>query len=214
MKKRIGFIGVLSLILLTACGHEHTFSEATCTEPATCTECGATEGEAVGHDYSKATCTEPATCINCGATEGEALGHTVEVGICSNCDEAQGKETAQSICDYVTSGLAKCDDALDVIAYGGATTIEEMLEDCREGWVLTDEGCTEFERALELCGDYPAFSELKSCLQETVEECPLEPTFSTNQTMIAWMNEYSLLVYTLDPLEEAMNSVASDFDIN
>lgn len=29
----------------------------------------------LGHDYSDATCTEPATCSRCGATTGVALGH-------------------------------------------------------------------------------------------------------------------------------------------
>lgn len=32
--------------------HTHTWSEATCTSPKTCTTCGATEGSALGHDFS------------------------------------------------------------------------------------------------------------------------------------------------------------------
>ena len=34
------------------------------------------------HTWSKATCTEPAKC-ECGETQGEALGHTYENGVCS-----------------------------------------------------------------------------------------------------------------------------------
>ena len=49
--------------------------DATCLEPTTCTRCGHTEGEALGHDMRDATCLEPATCTRCGHTEGEALGH-------------------------------------------------------------------------------------------------------------------------------------------
>ena len=33
------------LIVLTGCGHEHQWTEATGTEPRTCSECGETEGE-------------------------------------------------------------------------------------------------------------------------------------------------------------------------
>ena len=47
----VALIFVLALVL-TSCGnkqHEHKWSEATCTSPKTCTECGATEGEALGH---------------------------------------------------------------------------------------------------------------------------------------------------------------------
>ena len=43
------------------CGKEdvsaHTYSPATCTAPSTCTECGATTGEALGHKYKNLACT-------------------------------------------------------------------------------------------------------------------------------------------------------------
>jgi len=53
----------------------HTWIDADCDTPKTCSSCGATEGEALGHDWADATCTAPKTCKTCGATEGEALGH-------------------------------------------------------------------------------------------------------------------------------------------
>lgn len=37
------------------------------------------------HSYSDATCTEPKKC-SCGATEGSALGHSFENGKCTRCD--------------------------------------------------------------------------------------------------------------------------------
>ena len=64
-------------ILLTGCGHEHTWVEATCTEPKTCSECGETEGEPLGHTWVEATCSEPKHCSVCGETEGEPLEHTL-----------------------------------------------------------------------------------------------------------------------------------------
>ena len=54
------------LTVLTGCGHEHKWTEATCTEPKTCTECGKTEGEPLGHKWKEATCTEAKTCSVCG----------------------------------------------------------------------------------------------------------------------------------------------------
>jgi len=67
----------------TSCSH--TYSTATCTEPQTCSKCGATKGSALGHTYSSATCTEPQTCSKCGATNGSALGHTTSTGTCTRC---------------------------------------------------------------------------------------------------------------------------------
>lgn len=65
--------------------HIHTWENATCTNPKTCTTCGATEGSANGHDWMAATCNEPKTCNSCGATEGTVLTHNYVGGTCSHC---------------------------------------------------------------------------------------------------------------------------------
>lgn len=54
----------------------HTWTDATCTTPKTCSVCGATEGSALGHTWIAATCTTPKTCSVCSATEGDSLGHS------------------------------------------------------------------------------------------------------------------------------------------
>ncbi|MBQ9248825.1 MAG: hypothetical protein IJ179_00485 [Oscillospiraceae bacterium] len=98
MKRITALLLCLAMILaLTGCGHEHTWVEATCTEPKTCSTCGATEGEALGHTWKDATCTEPKVCTVCGETEGDALGHTwAEATLttpktCTICGETEGE---------------------------------------------------------------------------------------------------------------------------
>lgn len=55
-KKLLHLIGTFTVcFMLTGCGHEHTWSEATCTEPKTCSECGETEGKALGHCFLSTT---------------------------------------------------------------------------------------------------------------------------------------------------------------
>ncbi len=73
MKSLITFFVILSLAF--AHGHEHTWVDATCTTPKTCSECGETEGESLGHDWKDATCSIPKTCSRCGTSEGQALEH-------------------------------------------------------------------------------------------------------------------------------------------
>lgn len=72
---------LILLVCLTACGREHihSWAEADCLHPRTCTECGATEGEASGHDLRPADLFSPATCRVCGYTEGEALASSFTV---------------------------------------------------------------------------------------------------------------------------------------
>ncbi len=52
---------------------EHTYDNAC---DATCNKCG--EERTVTHDFADADCDTPKTCTVCGATEGNALGHTPE----------------------------------------------------------------------------------------------------------------------------------------
>ena len=51
MKKVICLVllSVLCAVMFSACGCSHEWAEATCTSPKTCSLCGETEGEALGH---------------------------------------------------------------------------------------------------------------------------------------------------------------------
>lgn len=110
MKRHIAW-GIATVWMLTAlagCGCQHQWEEATCTTPKTCTQCGETEGEALGHTWTDATCTEPSTCTRCGETTGTALGHDVaqwteetpstcsepgtETGFCTRCQQEVTQE--------------------------------------------------------------------------------------------------------------------------
>ena len=101
----------------------HNWKEATCTEPATCSRCGETDGEALGHDWQEATCTEPATCSRCGETDGEALGHTVEdwtVDVEATCTSEGSKSGTCTACGETV------------------TEIIEMTDHTEGEWSLTD----------------------------------------------------------------------------
>ena len=77
--------------ILSGCGHEHTWREATCTEPRTCTECGDTEGNPLGHTWIEATCVSPKTCSVCGETEGGVTEHVLNSdGKCTVCGSQIG----------------------------------------------------------------------------------------------------------------------------
>lgn len=98
MRKKIvtGMLAVSLVFMMTGCCLSHSWQEATCKEPKTCSKCGETEGEALGHTWKDATCTEPKTCSVCQETEGEALEHTLseatywEAAVCSVCGETVG----------------------------------------------------------------------------------------------------------------------------
>jgi len=76
---------------LLACGvgHEHTWVDASCSKPRTCSFCGKTEGDVLGHDMAPATCTKPKTCKVCGATIGKPLSDTGHDWIPATCTEPE-----------------------------------------------------------------------------------------------------------------------------
>jgi hypothetical protein len=63
----------------------HDWLDAACETPKTCGRCGITEGEPLGHAWLDAACETPKTCAVCGATEGDALGHRYAGGYCIGC---------------------------------------------------------------------------------------------------------------------------------
>jgi hypothetical protein len=123
--KKSAALFITNLIIVGAisgCGHEHTWADATCTEPRTCTECGETEGEALGHEWVDATCTEPKTCSRCGVTEGEALGHKLseanyqDAPVCSVCGETVGEPLEADFEKYnLTDKFVSVDEEVDCI---------------------------------------------------------------------------------------------------
>lgn len=87
----------------TACSH--SWKDATCTAPKTCTKCGETSGKAADHSWKAATCTAPKTCSKCGKTEGAALDHSYADGVCTGC----GAEAPKSAYDEFVEGVWKCE---------------------------------------------------------------------------------------------------------
>lgn len=98
MKKRL-FVLVLALVLvgvLAACGCDHEWNAANCTDPKNCALCNETQGEALGHKWVDATCDAPKKCSVCHLTEGKELGHnwvdatTEAPKTCTNCAATEG----------------------------------------------------------------------------------------------------------------------------
>ena len=123
--------------------HEHSWMEATCTEPKTCSICGETEGEALGHSWIEATCTEPKTCSVCGETEGEALGHdwgepvytwaddlsaVTATRVCRNDESHAETEIAQTTAEVTTPETCEADGLTAYTAVFGNPAFETQTE--------------------------------------------------------------------------------------
>lgn len=115
--KVILLVAIGLLLCLTGCC-SHVWTEANCTSPKTCTECGATEGDVV-HTFEIVNCTEPPVCNGCGAT-GEIIGHTWidatcdKPKFCSVCDETEGDAIGHST---RCGDCERCGEYINIVAY-------------------------------------------------------------------------------------------------
>ena len=94
--------------------HVHSWMDATCTDPRTCSVCGITDGNPLGHKWKSATCTDPSICSVCGAIEGEPLGHTwmdatcTDSSTCSVCGATEGEPLGHTWIDATCTNPRIC----------------------------------------------------------------------------------------------------------
>ena len=170
MKKILSMI--IAVLLLAGCStksniHVHSWTDATCTSPKTCSACGETEGEALGHKWIEATCISPKTCSICGETEGEALGHDwkeatcTDAKTCNRCGATEGdpnghivnawKEVKPASCTEKGEETGKCE-----ICGEEQSRVTKKLKHKYGDWQIINEAtCTEKglkKRVCEKCG--------------------------------------------------------------
>jgi len=132
-----GLSGIVKseVIILEQKAHEHTYKDADCTHPKTCTTCGETEGEPLGHTYKEADCTHAKTCTRCNETVGEALGHTYKEAdcthakTCTRCNETEGNPLGHTWKEATKKEPKTCTVC--------GTTVGEPKKGCKKASAMT-----------------------------------------------------------------------------
>lgn len=152
MKKSVITAMLAALVVfLCACGEcEHEYSAANCTQAATCSKCGETNGEALGHQWKDASCTEKETCERCGETQGDALGHdwaeaTCETPkTCIRCKITEGEALGHTWKDADCTNPKTC----EVCNATEGTSLGHTIESWK---VTTKATCTEEGEESGIC---------------------------------------------------------------
>ena len=112
--------------------HEHTWKEATCTEPKTCTVCGATEGALSGHQWDEGTVLYEATCQKIG----------VKSSACTVCGETQLEKILKDPANHVggTEIKGKLEATCTTDGYTGDTYCKGCGELISKGSVIPTAG--------------------------------------------------------------------------
>ena len=187
MKKKAFAVVLLTLcLLLSACGHTHTWQAASCTSPKICPECGETEGEALGHDWLDATCLDAKVCTVCLQTMGSPLGHRWQdascttAKTCSTCGIAEGQALGH------TWNPATC-IAPETCSVCGESQ-GEALGHAIDSWtILKDSTCTEIGKESGTCSVCDEVVEQEISLKEHTPSdwtVTVQPTSDENGTHI------------------------------
>ena len=83
-----------------------------------------------GHIWTNATCTAPKTCTTCGATEGEELGHSFANGICGTCGEADPDYVKPVVQPTLTlkAPTLEFKDMIKIVTFYTAENLEDVVE--------------------------------------------------------------------------------------
>ena len=141
-----------ALFALTACSgdsHVHTWTEADCTTPKSCTECGIIAVPALGHTGGTATCDEQATCDRCGEKYGSKVAHVwtdatcTAPKTCTLCGKTEGGKVAHVGGTAVCGSQKTCDKCGQkygdvVVAHDFNQQIRNEETRCSEATCLED----------------------------------------------------------------------------
>ena len=150
-------------------GHEHTWVDATCESPKTCSECGEIEGDALGHAEESVAGYE-ATCTEAGLTEGTK---------CSICDAVIVAQEEIAKLAHTPGDAATCTTGQECTvchneiasALGHNIVVDEAIEaDCLNSGLTEGQHCSRCDDATVEQETVPAFG------HEIVEDVAKAPT--------------------------------------
>lgn len=140
MKKLISLLLVLAMAgSLAACGHEHEWIPATCTEPKTCSVCGKTEGQPLGHtwglpayewakDYATATASHVCT-RDPSYVESETVRTDAKIVIPSDCDVMGERTYTASFSDPAFEAQTLTVQDVPVLGHNWDAPVYEWADD-------------------------------------------------------------------------------------
>ena len=207
-------MAVAMVFSLTACGHEHTWADANCTTPKTCSDCGETEGESLGHIWADATCAAPKTCSVCKATEGKVAGHkwleatTEAPKTCSVCKATTGSKLKtdsrfRTKAPKELQGTWKCDvvltdEMMDLPGFGNA--------ECT--FILTFGNTGELSQKVQVKDEKDFMTKFKLYTVQVTYEDFAHEGFSREESDQAMLNAYGLNV------PDYVDAMLKGYDIN
>lgn len=193
MKQKFIRISILFIIMvsLSGCEHQHSFLEATCIYPKTCTVCKETEGTALGHTWLEADCDNPKTCSICGTTEGKALGHLMEVGLCSRCNTIQNEPLLLEITSYFSSVGEATNTIGSIITSANTYSLDDVYNKLNRAQSYLSIVTSGLQDIYDLCEEYHDLRNIKNQAKHMLDIIPQKVSGNDKNSIIANLSDYA-----------------------
>ena len=214
MKKFLSFVLAMAiLILISGCQqHTHVFTEATCTAPKTCVECGAVEGEVLPHNFTEASCTAPKTCVECGAVEGETTGHSVSFGRCERCHLYINIHLLEEIKGILDDAESYQNIALNYISgNGNMTDLNRLYRNYCEAVVYFHKYQHAIEVASDICSQYPELRRLQNKIDALIKFTLKNPKSADIDHLIDFLTDVETFASLQVEIYEELLDIAESF---
>lgn len=124
------------------------------------------------HSFSEADCTHPAICVECGESSDEPLGHTVSVGVCERCGEVQGEETIAHLNTSFAAIMELGTEMMDCINGIQAQNSDAQYAAFLNADTYVAEMKGAYGDLLEICGNEPEFERIRYHVKLLENCCP------------------------------------------
>ncbi len=190
MKRFLCALLFILLFGLCACTDEPVPTTTTTAVPTST----ATEPRCI-HAYQDADCVTAKTCTLCGATRGDPMGHDYTEGICSRCGAQDSTYVPLLFGNWCTEALHETgrqierisllfsDDGTAMFAAGIYDRLADVPEDMREDYMLDEENWLDYSGEIYF---YTGFGVANS-LNYTVDGNVITCTFGTEEEIIGTM---------------------------
>ena len=191
------------VILLTLCACGDTSTITTTAAPQTTTS---STGPVHSHSYQNADCTTPKTCSECGHIRGDALGHDYANGVCNRCGEADSTYKPLSGTDwridcFNTDGsqmeyivLRFNEDGTAEFGAGIYDRLADVPEEERDDFMLNEDNWYDYSGEIYYYAGFGVYSPLVYTVEGNIITCTL--AYDENSVFILERTAGNLLTVT------------------
>lgn len=181
MKQLLTVLLAFAMIFaLCACGDEPVPTTSVAPQPTT-----TAPEPGCAHVYADADCVTPKTCTLCGATRGNALGHDYAEGVCTRCGEQDSTYVPLLDTDWCTEALHETGSQMEYIylrfyndgiaefSAGIYERLSDVPEDMRDDYMMNEENWIDYGGEIYYYAGFGVYNELSYTVDGNVITCTL-----------------------------------------